>query len=147
MIKRDSNILLNAPSKDKWERVGAHRRAGAVVPLFCVHSKRSVGIGDFDDLKLVIDWCDKSGLSILQLMPMNEVGSTYCPYDALSSFALEPAYISLEALSAVAKNRSMPKISSLRKRFPCGEGHVDYGIKDAKKGLLTEIFLGADNSD
>ena len=72
------------------------RMTGVLSPLFSVYSKRSQGIGDLEDLKLLVDWCKKCGLSIIQLLPMNEVGSTFCPYDSISSFALEPMYVALK---------------------------------------------------
>ena len=76
--------------KNNWQEVGRKRRAGIAVPLFSVYSRKSIGIGDLDDLKLLVDLCRKTGGSILQLLPMNEVGATFCPYDSISSFALEP---------------------------------------------------------
>lgn len=133
--------LLNTISGKGWKRVGIRRRAGVLVPLFSVYSKNSVGIGDFGDLKLLVDWCEKTGNSILQLLPMNEVSSTSCPYDAISSFALEPAYISLKDLPVGQSGPIDSKISAIRKKFPAGKNHVDYGIKDEKISLLHDIYL------
>ena len=69
-------------AKNNWKDIGKKRRAGVLAPLFSVYSKESAGISDFSDLDLLSDWCARSGLSILQLLPMNEVGPTFCPYDA-----------------------------------------------------------------
>ncbi|TRZ66716.1 4-alpha-glucanotransferase, partial [bacterium] len=71
--------LLGGPSADTWKRVGTGKRAGFLVPLFSVYSQQSVGIGDLHDLTLLIDLCQKTGCSILQLLPMNEIGATFCP--------------------------------------------------------------------
>lgn len=128
-----TDYLLKTPSKTKWDRIGTQRRAGIQVPLFSVYSKKSIGIGDLADLKLLVDWAQLTGNSILGLLPMNEMGHLFCPYDCLSSFALEPAYISLEALGA--------DIKDLKKRFPAGRVYVDYSIKEAKMRLLWEIFI------
>jgi len=128
-----------------WERIGRSKRAGILAPLFSIYSKDSIGIGDFGDLKLLIDWTNKTGNSIIQLLPLNEVGSLFCPYDALSSLALEPMYISLGTLS-LAKDKSLQdKIDNLKKTFPAGKPYVDYGIKKAKIGLLWEIYLKEKN--
>lgn len=133
--------MLNTLSKSKWERIGTQRRAGVLVPLFSIYSRDSFGIGDFDDLKLLVDWAKKTNLSIIQLLPMNEVGNLFCPYDALSSFALEPAYLSFRNLP-VAKNKSLQKkLESLKKRYPLNKPYVDYDIKRAKIQLLWEIYL------
>ena len=84
-----------------------HRRAGVLIPLFSIYSKDSFGIGDFRDLKLAVDWVQKTGSSILQLLPMNEMGPVFCPYDSFSSFALEPVYISLLSLPLPKINPSL----------------------------------------
>lgn len=132
MKKKTVPDLLKTPSGDKWKRVEVRKRAGVLVPLFSVYSKNSVGIGDFGDLKLAIDWCCKTGNSILQLLPLNETGPVFCPYDAISSFALDPAYLSLNALEGVKE---------LRKNFPVGESsYVDYRIKAEKLRLLWGAY-------
>jgi len=133
--------LLNTLSRGKWKKMGTSRRAGALIPLFSVYSGNSAGIGDFNDLELLVDWCSESGNSILQLLPMNEVGMTFCPYDAISSFALEPAYISLNSLAPARKKFVRAGINSLKKKFPAGSAHVDYGIKKAKNNFLRELYL------
>ena len=137
--------------KNNWKTIGKQRRAGILVPLFSVYSKDSAGIGDLNDLRFVIDLCKKAGLSILQLLPMNEVGSTFCPYDAISSFAIEPAYISLDKLPEASGEGVKTKITALKKKFPAGKTHVDYAIKDAKLALLQKIYAsdgsGYDSKD
>ena len=109
----DSNsvkYLINTPSGNKWERTGTKKRAGVLVPLFSVYSKKSIGMGELNDLRLIIDWAKHTGNSIIQLLPLNEVGPIFCPYDSISSFALEPAYISLEKIPRVNKNTVAKKI-------------------------------------
>lgn len=144
-MPRDAlDSLLKTSSKDKWKRIGTKRRAGVLVPLFSVYSRHSVGIGDLGDLKTLIDWCGKTGNSILQLLPMNEVSfDTYCPYDALSSFALEPAYISLRAIPHAKKKSFARKINSLKKAFTADRPYVDYRIKEEKVRLLRDIYKEA----
>ena len=127
--------------KNHWAKIGQVKRAGLLVPLFSVYSKDSIGIGDFLDLKPLVDWCADTANSILQLLPMNEVGSTSCPYDAVSSFALEPAYISLRALSCAAGRDVRKSVEELREHFIPGKAHVDYRIKSAKIELLRRIYL------
>jgi 4-alpha-glucanotransferase len=130
MIKNElKENLFNTPSADKWRRVRTHRRAGILVGQFSIYSKNSLGIADFSDLKLLIDWANVTGNSIVQLLPMNEMGYLFCPYDSLSSFALEPVYIHLEK-----------EIKNLRKDFPVGKPYVNYAIKKEKLNLLWKIY-------
>ena len=133
-------ILLNTPDNAKWENIGIKPRSGVAVPLFAVYSKNSIGIGDFSSLKLLIDWAGLTGNSIIQLLPMNETGATFCPYDALSSFALEPAYLSIEDIPGADAKPIADKINQARKLFPANKPHVDYNIKKAKLAILADIF-------
>jgi isoamylase len=73
------------------------RRAGVLIPLFSIRSARNWGCGDIGDLPKFSAWAAKSGLSVLQLLPVNEVtGMDASPYAAASAFALDPVYLSLE---------------------------------------------------
>jgi 4-alpha-glucanotransferase len=150
IFKTNTKTVNNMPSNN-WKDIGKKRRSGVLVPLFSVYSKDSAGIGDFRDIKRLCDWCEKSGLSILQLLPMNEVGSTFCPYDAVSSFAIEPMYISPDELPESKNKTVKTKIANLKKKFPSGGKHVNYGIKDAKRELLRQIYssdgAGCDSRD
>jgi len=127
------------PSREQWQRIGTHKRSGVLVPLFSVHSKNSAGIGDSSDLKLIIKWARLTGNSIIQLLPLNELGGVNCPYDSVSSFALEPAYISLKDIPGF-------KPAALRLNPDPGE-FVDYAIRKEKLRILWEIFLPLDLSE
>lgn len=124
----------------QWEAVGIRRRAGVNVPLFSLYSGQSVGIGEIPDFKLLIDWCVKTGISIIQLLPMNDVGFDFRPYDAQSTFAFEPMFLRIEDLRGIRASDYSSEIQNLRKRFPCGRARVDYGIKAAKLELFFKMF-------
>ncbi|MCX5704779.1 MAG: 4-alpha-glucanotransferase [Candidatus Omnitrophica bacterium] len=133
---------MSIDSLDKWNRIGRQKRSGVLVPLFCIYSKNSIGIGDFSDLKLLVDWAKETGNSIIQLLPMNEVGSVFCPYDALSAFALEPLYLSFSDIPAAQGAVFSTLIAQLKKKYPAGKPHINYAIKKEKIALLREIFSG-----
>ncbi|MFH1714845.1 MAG: 4-alpha-glucanotransferase [Elusimicrobiota bacterium] len=133
------DFLLKTVSGKKWAKVGNRRRAGVAVPLFSVYSKNSIGIGGIKDIKLLIDWCVKTGQTILQLLPLNDTGSRFTPYDAESSFALDPMYLSFEDMPLGAYTFKK-EIDFLRETFPVKDNYVNYKIKDAKINLLRKIF-------
>jgi 4-alpha-glucanotransferase len=146
-IKLDQPLLSTA-SGEKWKRIGLKKRAGVLAALFSLYSQNSQGIGDFDDLKLLIDWAALTGNTIVQLLPMNELGPLFCPYDSLSAFALEPMYISLMPSSIHSRKKDIPaKIQEIRKKFPAGRFYLDYRIKEEKLRLLGEIFQAGDFID
>lgn len=132
--------FLQAPTASQWKRFGTSRRSGVATPLFSLYSSQSTGIGEIPDLQLLVDWCRKTGLSVIQLLPMNDVGFDFRPYDAQSTFALEPVYLDLNQLAGVTASSFLKEITDLKRRFPCGGLKVNYGIKAAKLKLLKEIF-------
>jgi len=132
--------FLNTKAGDKWRRFGTHRRAGAATPLFSIYSKKSVGIGEFPDLNLLAGWCKSAGMSIIQLLPMNDVGTSFRPYDADSTFAIEPMYLRLEDMIDVHFLPFKKDVAKLKRNFPTGGGRVNYGVKAAKLAILRRMF-------
>jgi 4-alpha-glucanotransferase len=75
----------------------ADRRAGILLPLFSIRTPQGWGLGEIADLPRLARWAGPSGLSILQLLPVNEVaGGETSPYAAASAFAIDPVYLSLD---------------------------------------------------
>jgi 4-alpha-glucanotransferase len=75
------------------------RRAGVVVPLFALRSASSQpwGLGDISDIPRLAGWASRAGFSVLQFLPINEVsGVDASPYAAISAFAIDPVFLSLE---------------------------------------------------
>jgi len=123
-----------------WRKVGARRRAGVATPLFSIYSKSSIGIGEIPNLKRLVDWCVKTGISLIQLLPLNDVAFDFRPYDAQSSTALDPMYLSLDHLVSCDLKLFSKEVAVLRRKFPAGKGRVNYEVKAAKLDLLKKIF-------
>jgi 4-alpha-glucanotransferase len=135
----DYSHLANTKTADKWQCIGLRRRAGVAVPLFSIYSCNSLGIGEIPDIKLLVKWCLKTGVSIIQLLPMNDVGYDFAPYNSVSSFALEPMYISINELKNASLNSVKKELRDLKKYVPCGS-RVNYRIKYEKIKLLLKIY-------
>jgi 4-alpha-glucanotransferase len=78
--------------------------AGVSIPVFSLRSKNSFGTGEFPDLKLLVDWAKKTGLQVIQILPVNDTTATHTwvdtyPYAAISAFALHPLYLNLDKLA------------------------------------------------
>ncbi len=76
------------------------RGAGTAIPVFSLRSEEGFGVGEFLDLKQLIDWAAATGQRILQLLPVNDTTMTGTwedsyPYNANSTFALHPQFIRL----------------------------------------------------
>ena len=79
--------------------VQSGRHAGLLVPLFSIPSRSSWGIGELCDLPRLGRWMGDAGCSFVQLLPLNEMASgQHSPYSALSAMAIDPIFISPEAM-------------------------------------------------
>ncbi|MFA6855767.1 MAG: 4-alpha-glucanotransferase [Treponema sp.] len=85
------------------------KRTGIVVPLGALYSKKYPAIGEFPALTEFVQFCKKAGLTIIQLLPVNDTGTQSSPYSGLSAFALHPIYISLTYLPEFSKVLSSDK--------------------------------------
>ena len=75
------------------------RQAGLLIPLFSIRSAPSWGLGEIPDIVPMARWAAQSGFSLLQLLPVNEASRGQdSPYGALSAYAIDPVYASLEAM-------------------------------------------------
>ncbi|MCR5351428.1 MAG: 4-alpha-glucanotransferase [Bacteroidales bacterium] len=91
---------------EKFDRPG-FRGAGTAVPVFSLRSPDDFGIGEFRDLRPLVDWAAATGQSVIQLLPVNDTtrrggwADSY-PYSPVSTFALHPLYIHLQDLGIKA---------------------------------------------
>ena len=69
--------------------------AGLLAPLFALRGKDDLGVGDVGALRELVDWAAAQGLTMVQLLPVNETGNDHSPYNAISSVALEPVTIEI----------------------------------------------------
>ena len=119
--------------------------AGTVIPVFSLRSEGSFGVGDFGDLKLMVDWCVKTQQRVLQVLPINDTISTHTwqdsyPYNAISIYALHPQYCDLRQLPALKDEQLKARFETLRQelnQLP----QIDYErMIAAKKEYLEEVF-------
>ncbi|MBA2336216.1 MAG: 4-alpha-glucanotransferase [Acidimicrobiia bacterium] len=90
------------------DRIGGSagwRGAGVGIPVFSLRTARSVGVGQFTDLIPFVDWAADAGMSVVQLLPVNDTVKNHdwddsYPYDVVSVSALHPMYLDLDDLGA-----------------------------------------------
>ena len=106
------------------------RGAGVAIPMFSLRSEKSFGVGDFADLKLLADWCVRTGQNIIQILPINDTTMTRTwkdsyPYNANLTIALHPLYINLEAAGKLKKKADRERFAALQAELNA-LGQVDY---------------------
>jgi len=120
--------------------------AGVAIPVFSLRSKNSFGVGEFSDIKLLIDWAKQTGLKLVQILPVNDTSATGTsldsyPYAAISAFALHPLYINLDK---VAGSQHKSIIKSLQKKQKALNELADYDYEEVMKfkmSVLKELYL------
>lgn len=80
--------------------------AGLSIPVFSLRSNTSFGIGDFNDLRKMVDWVQLTGQRIIQILPINDTTMTHTrmdsyPYNSISIYALHPLYINMDEMGTL----------------------------------------------
>ena len=119
--------------------------AGTLVPVFSLRTRKSAGIGDFGDLKTMIDFVASTGQKVLQLLPINDTTITHTwtdsyPYSCISVFAIHPQYANLHALPELKDAKARAEAEKT-----CAElnalDKIDYEkVNDFKINYLRQIF-------
>ena len=119
--------------------------AGTQVPVFSLRSKKSAGVGDFGDLKTMIDLVASTGQKVLQLLPINDTTITHTwtdsyPYSCISVFAIHPMYVDLHALPELKDAKARAAAEKKREQLN-SLSQIDYEqVNDFKINYLHQIF-------
>ncbi|XP_022874044.1 4-alpha-glucanotransferase DPE2-like isoform X1 [Olea europaea var. sylvestris] len=120
------------------------RGSGVAIPMFSIRSDADLGVGEFLDLKLLVDWSVQSGFHLVQLLPINDTSvhgmwwDSY-PYSSLSVFALHPLYLRVQALSENITEDIKQEIQ--RARVQLDGKDVDYeATMAAKLSIAKKIY-------
>ncbi|MEO6814417.1 MAG: 4-alpha-glucanotransferase [Ginsengibacter sp.] len=119
--------------------------AGVSVPVFSLRSEKSFGVGEFADIKLLIDWAKQTGLQLIQFLPINDTTAQHnwrdsYPYSVISAFALHPLYINLEK---VAGKKFFPILKSLKKKKKQLNALAEFDYEQVMKfklAILEELY-------
>lgn len=121
------------------------RAAGVAVPVFSLRSEHSYGVGDFGDLKLLVDWAVLTGMRVIQLLPVNDTTVSHhwqdsYPYNIISVFALHPHYIDLEAAGTLKSKQVMTQFRRRQQELNALP-YSDYEAVDrVKQEYLLQLF-------
>ncbi len=119
--------------------------AGTAIPVFSLRTESDFGVGDFYDLKEMVDWAAAAGQTFLQILPINDTTMTGTwvdsyPYKANSIYALHPMFLRLEAIGELKDKKRREYYESLRKELNALP-EVDYErVNKAKAEYCREIF-------
>ena len=141
---KDGDILVYELPEAHFELYDV-KCAGTLVPVFSLRSEDSFGVGDFGDLRKLIDWVARTRQRVLQILPINDTTITHTwsdsyPYSCISIFALHPQYADLTALPAIKDEAKREEMERLRKELNALP-QIDYErVNSAKNEYLRLIF-------
>ena len=117
------------------------RAAGVAIPVFSLRSEHSYGVGDFGDLRRMVDWVVATGMKVIQVLPVNDTTTdgrwhdSY-PYNIVSMFALHPHYVDLEAAGTLRSKAQMTKFLRRRRELNA----LPYSDYEAVERVKTEYL-------
>ena len=135
-VVTDEHFIRTIPS---W------KAAGVAIPMFSLRSKKGFGIGEFYDMKLLVDWAVQTGQTFIQTLPINDTilyHSNYdsYPYNAVSVYALHPVYLNLEAVGKIRNPVRKKYYTEKRKEFNA-KSFSDYqAVMNVKWEYLREVY-------
>lgn len=118
---------------------------GTAIPLFSIKTNESFGVGDFADLRKMIDWASLTRQQLIQLLPVNDTTSSKTwrdsyPYSAISIYALHPVYLGCRDFPLKDKSKWNAYIHEAERlnRLP----ELDYEkVLKLKSDYSHELFL------
>ena len=139
-LPQKDELVVEADLKVNFEG-RAWRGAGTAIPVFSLRSEDDFGVGEFYDLKKMVDWAAETGQSVLQLLPINDTTMLHTwedsyPYNPNSTFALHPQFLHLPAVGV----KEDEAYKALQAELNALE-QIDYErVNNAKLELLHKAF-------
>jgi 4-alpha-glucanotransferase len=130
---------------------GEGKAAGVQAALYGLRSRRNWGIGDFTDLKALVDWtADALGGDIIGVNPLlsihNRPPYNHCPYLPITRFFRNFIYLDVEAVAGFSDSPAIEEMfaqTDLEGRIEAlrSSSEVDYeSVARLKRRVLREAF-------
>jgi 4-alpha-glucanotransferase len=125
--------------------ISSWKGAGVAIPVFSLRSEDGFGVGEFNDLKKMVDWAKKTGQHIIQTLPINDTILYHTnydsyPYNAVSVYALHPIYLHLESIGKL-KTKKDKDYFKLKKQELNAKTFSDYqNVMNVKWEYIKIIY-------
>ena len=141
----DDGLLLVYQLSQALFPIYDRKLAGTLVPVFSLRSRDSFGVGDFGDLKKMVEWVALTRQRVLQILPINDTTITHTwtdsyPYSCISIFALHPQYADLSELPPLKDEAKRAEFEALKAELNALP-QIDYErVNNAKNEYLRLLF-------
>ncbi len=118
---------------------------GTAIPIFSLRTAQSFGIGDFADLRKMIDWVSHTRQQLIQLLPVNDTTTSRTwkdsyPYSAISIYALHPIYLGCSDYPLKNKKKQRQYLNKATALNRLDE--IDYEqVLRLKTAYMRDLFL------
>ena len=117
-----ANETLAVGDRYVYFNLPAWKGSGVAVPVFSLRSEKSFGVGDFGDLKRMIDWAVATNQKAVQILPINDTTMTHTwtdsyPYSSISIYAFHPMYADLKQLGSLKDKKVMAEFNKRQKEL------------------------------
>ncbi|GAB4182698.1 MAG: 4-alpha-glucanotransferase [Terrimicrobiaceae bacterium] len=118
--------------------------AGILAPVFCLRGANDLGIGDTGALLELVRWAAENHIGAVQILPVNETGGDFSPYNLRSGMALDPLTIeTVPGRLPGLKSKAFAHILDRHDLDSLRSDRVNYaGITSLKTELLQAGFEG-----
>ncbi len=137
-------LTIDSPATPRFD-IAAWRGRGVSIPVFSLRTERSMGVGDFADLRSMVDWAAERDMCVIQILPINDTTMSNSwedsyPYNANSTVALHPQYIALREVGELHDQAKVAEYEALAKRLNA-LAKIDYSaVGELKNQYLHDLF-------
>ena len=141
---KKGEIYLTPESEVRFTS-SARKVAGTAIPVFSLRSEGSFGVGDFGNLKKLIDWAVSTHQQAIQILPINDTTITNTwmdsyPYNSISIYAFHPMYIDLRQLGKLKDKEALAFYEEKRKELNALP-QIDYeAVNNTKRAYLKSMY-------
>jgi len=123
MIDKADKKGLTVVTEEHFIRtIPSWKSTGVAIPVFSLRSDEGFGIGEFTDLKKMVDWAKTTGQRIIQILPINDTILYHTnydsyPYNAVSVYALHPIYLHLDSIGKLKTKKQKDYFEAKKAEF------------------------------
>ncbi len=118
---------------------------GVAIPVFSIRTNDGFGVGEFQDIKMLAKWCEKVGINLIQILPINDTTASHSwsdsyPYKAISVTALNPMFLNIPQLGKFPTAKLEKEYLELKEKLNKNEA-VDYAnILEIKSKFFKAFY-------
>jgi len=120
------------------------RTSGILLPVAAMRTENDWGVGDFNSLTQWVSFFAGQGTKIIQILPLQETApGENCPYSALSAFANDPVYITVEQVRDVQVSMEAGEfIQSLAPQLAAWRQAKKAPFAEVKQAKIKALWMG-----